>query len=329
MEIVNRVSSQLEKIIKPQGVKVLSVIGFVYVVSKYIKALRSLFKTFVHFGHNLPQRYGPGSWVLITGGANGIGAAFASQLAAKGFNLVLMDVDEVGLALTATKITTQNPSVLIKTIICDFSKVWQEGYLDFLDKEIEGLDISILINNVGRGCGTGPLHSSVEKQVIDTVAVNLLTMTLFTRKIVPRMLKRPQRSAIINLSSVSALYPWPSLVPVYGATKAFVDILSRSVSEEVEEKIDVMTVRPCGVSTDLMNNPPLNSYIITPASAVTAILKKLGRVQTASGHWRHEIKTWITHSALLRRLGTRAIVKQLAIEKAQAEAAAAAAKVNA
>jgi len=322
MELVNRATSQLERYIRPQGLKILSLIGLAYVASKSLGAVSSFFRTFVHFGKNLPQRYGTGSWAVITGGANGIGAAFAGELAAKGFNIVLIDVDETNLALTATKIITQFPTVLVKTIICDFSKVWQEGYLNFLDKEIEGLDISILINNVGRGCGVGPLHRTVEKQVIDTVAVNLLTMTLLTRKFIPNMLKRTQRSAIINIASVTGLYPWPNLSSVYGATKAYVDILSRSVSEEVGDKIDVISVRPSEVSTALIRHLSLNAYTIAPLSVATSVLKKLGSVTTTSGHWRHEIMAGIRQIGFLRRYSWNNFLNRVVHQRAQAEIAA-------
>ena len=38
-----------------------------------------------------PERYGP--WALIAGAAEGIGAAFASELAARGVNLLVVDVN--------------------------------------------------------------------------------------------------------------------------------------------------------------------------------------------------------------------------------------------
>jgi len=325
MQVVDRITSELERYIRPQGLKVLSLIGLAFVASKSLGAISSLFRTFVHFGHNLSQRYGPGSWVLITGGAQGIGAAFANQLAAKGFNLILVDIDESKLNATSAAITTEYPTVRVKTLACDFSKVWQEGFLNFLDKELEGLDISILVNNVGRALPPGPLHSTTEKDVVNTVAVNILPMTLLTRRIVPGMLKRTQRSAIINLASVSALYPWPNIAPVYGATKAYVDILARSVSEEVGHKIDVLSVRPSSVSTALIRNPPLGGDVISAPSFVTATLKKLGSVNATNGHWRHEIKTWIASNDFIRGTFNRRFIKRYSEQKAKLEAAAAAA----
>lgn len=43
---------------------------------------------------DITERYGKGSYAVITGGAQGIGKAFALDLAAKGFNLILFDLNE-------------------------------------------------------------------------------------------------------------------------------------------------------------------------------------------------------------------------------------------
>lgn len=40
---------------------------------------------------DIANRYGKGSYALITGGAGGIGREFALDLARKGFNLIIVD----------------------------------------------------------------------------------------------------------------------------------------------------------------------------------------------------------------------------------------------
>jgi short-subunit dehydrogenase len=62
-----------------------------------------------------------------------------------------------------------------------------------------------------------------------------------TKKLLGGMLKRPKRSAIINLSSVTERIP----TSIYTASKSFDDFFSRSLSYETEDKIDVISIRPC------------------------------------------------------------------------------------
>ena len=47
-------------------------------------------RVLLHKRTNLKKRYGPASWVIVTGGSDGIGAEYAEQMAGEGFNLVLI-----------------------------------------------------------------------------------------------------------------------------------------------------------------------------------------------------------------------------------------------
>lgn len=53
---------------------------------------------------DIANRYGRGTYALITGGAGGIGKEFALDLASKGFNLILVDCNEVNLEATKQEI---------------------------------------------------------------------------------------------------------------------------------------------------------------------------------------------------------------------------------
>lgn len=65
----------------------------------------------------LLKRYGQGSYVLVTGGANGIGFEFSKQLAAQGFNLVILDFDKSALDKAEKVIKEQFKEVKVKTVI--------------------------------------------------------------------------------------------------------------------------------------------------------------------------------------------------------------------
>lgn len=54
---------------------------------------------------NLQNRYGSGSWVVISGGANALAQEYAMTMASKGFNLILVDQD--GEAMRKVKDATE------------------------------------------------------------------------------------------------------------------------------------------------------------------------------------------------------------------------------
>lgn len=64
--------------------------GFLIVTRKLFIILCFWYKLLIRQGKNLAQRYGKGSWVVITGSSDGIGKQFAIILAKQGFNIVLV-----------------------------------------------------------------------------------------------------------------------------------------------------------------------------------------------------------------------------------------------
>lgn len=93
--------------------------------------------------------------------------------------------------------------------------------------------------------------------------MNICPQVFLSRKIIPTMLEREKRSAIINLSSVMAKAPSGSVV-MYSTTKAFNEHFSRSIGCEFRKKIDVMALKPFFVSTPLNFNMKANLFVLTP-----------------------------------------------------------------
>jgi len=68
------------------------------------------------------------------------------------------------------------------------------------------------------------------------------------------MKNRKNRSAIINISSVAAI-SCPGYAAIYSATKGYMTALSKALSAELNDKIDVLTVSPATVSTKMTQKP--------------------------------------------------------------------------
>lgn len=72
--------------------------------------------------------------------------------------------------------------------------------------------------------------------------MNTFPMTILTRRILPKMMQRKERSGIINVSSLRGTLPFARM-PGYSGTKKFNDIFSRALSYEVEGKCKWIQIR--------------------------------------------------------------------------------------
>jgi 3-oxoacyl-[acyl-carrier protein] reductase len=109
-----------------------------------------------------------------------------------------------------------------------------------------GLDV--LVNSAGLGIG-GTVESLVTKHVDLQLAVNLRGLLLITREAIPHLKK--SRGWVINLASIAGTEATPGLT-VYGATKAAVIALTRSLNAEVEgDGVRAVAICPGFVDTPM------------------------------------------------------------------------------
>lgn len=73
---------------------------------------------------------------------------------------------------------------------------------------------------------------------------------MMSHMLIPKMLLRNKRNAIVNISSFSAEHPIP-YIATYSATKAYSNFFSQSIEMEYEHKIDVLSVRPLYVESNM------------------------------------------------------------------------------
>ncbi|KAM2973547.1 hypothetical protein FF2_020087 [Malus domestica] len=87
-------------------------------------------------------------WALVTGPIDGIGKAFAFQLARKGLNLILVGQNLDKLKDVSDAVLAKYGKTQIKTVVVNFTGDLNDG-VRHIRETIEGLDVGLLINNVG------------------------------------------------------------------------------------------------------------------------------------------------------------------------------------
>lgn len=166
----------------------------------------------------------PKSWVLITGASSGIGAEYARQLAALGYNLILCGRRTKLLSSVARQIK-EAFKVEVKVVIADLAKDSQLTKL--IQTALKVKNIIGLINNAGFGLKEELKPGSFKEQQ-NMLRVHIEAATRLIHALLPQLLKAGRRGFIINVSSVAALIATPTS-PLYAASKAYLNVLSESL----------------------------------------------------------------------------------------------------
>ena len=180
--------------------------------------------------------------VLVTGGSRGIGRACCAAFAKAGWDVAFCYArDEAGAAETRRLIEACGAGAL--ALRCD---VRSEAQVNEMFSALPGL--SALVNNAGVSLFS-QLQDTSLAQWREVFAVNCEGAFLCTRAAVPLFLRRGG-GAIVNISSVSAHRPSPGTAS-YGAAKAGVDSLTRSLAVEWAPHVRVNSVVVGPVKTEL------------------------------------------------------------------------------
>ena len=192
---------------------------------------------------------------VVTGAGNGLGQAIAQRLAEEGARVVLGDIDQEGLDRTASSITAAGGEAL--TVVGDLSEEQQVVQLIEGAAERYG-QLDILVNNVGGVGGNERLAKIWDMKVEDwdyILRLNLRTMFLCTRYIVPHMINQNQGRIICLSSGAREGTPWMSFYSggsPYSTAKAGVHGFIRAISMELAEyNILVNAVAPGPIDTVL------------------------------------------------------------------------------
>ncbi|XP_059827141.1 17-beta-hydroxysteroid dehydrogenase type 3 [Hypanus sabinus] len=223
-------------------------IGILVILIPLLKCLRYFLLT---KWHGVPNSFftSMGEWAVITGSTDGIGKAYAHELARRGLNILLISRSTEKLQKVANEIE-QATGRNVKIIQANFinTDIYQH-----IEKNLRGLDIGILINNVGIIQESHPCKflemNDLDKTVNDMISVNVVAVV----KIYYTFRKK---GLILNISSGTANFPCPYYC-LYSSTKIFIERFSRGCQAEYGSKdIIIQCLMPYGVASQMSKSDP-------------------------------------------------------------------------
>ena len=206
-----------------------------------------------------------GSYAIITGSTNGIGLSYMKYLASQGFNLVCIARKEALLKQRESEILELYPKIKIVNITKDFKEAYKAAFYDEIAQKTKDLDIAVLVNNVGMSTGPIPQEiTELDEQVVkDTIVVNSHSQVGMMHTVVPKMIQRKQRSAVITVSSV-AHHMSINVFGVYGCSKIFTNYISIGLGSRRfgGAPLDFLDVSPGLVTTNMTSE--IKKSLISP-----------------------------------------------------------------
>ncbi len=183
---------------------------------------------------------------VVTGASAGIGKVYAERLAKEGYDLFLVArrADRLG---AIAKDLAQHYGVQVKTQAADLGDAAQ---LETVARAISENDqITLLVNNAGTSF-VGPLDSASVDQLNTLVNINIVALTRLAMAVLPGFKKR-NHGALVNIGSVLGFDGYP-YTPIYGATKAYVQNLSKALQAELAgTDVVVQLVTPAATVSEI------------------------------------------------------------------------------
>jgi 17beta-estradiol 17-dehydrogenase / very-long-chain 3-oxoacyl-CoA reductase len=225
------------------------------------------------------RKYGKkGTWAVVTGASDGLGKEYAIQLAQKGFNLLLISRTASKLETLSSEIKTKyaGSNIDVKILAMDFSKN-EEGDYAKLKALVDGLDVGILINNVGQSHAIPvPFIQTPKEEMRDIIAINCVATLRVTQIVAPGMVQR-KRGLILTMGSFGGWLPTP-LLATYSGSKAFLQQWSTALGGELAGSgVDVELCLSYLVTTAMSKVRKTSMLIPNPRTFVKAALGKIGR----------------------------------------------------
>jgi hypothetical protein len=187
------------------------------------------------------EKYGP--FAVVAGASEGLGAAFAHAIAARGVGLVLLARRKDALEAVAVEIAKQHGAEA-RAVACDLA---DDALPAALADATRGLEIGLGVYNAAYSF-IAPLLERPIEDALRVVDVNVRGPLRFAHALVPSMIAR-RRGGLVLMASMAGFQGNPRLA-AYAASKAFEIVLAESLWAELRPHgVDVLASCPGAVRT--------------------------------------------------------------------------------
>lgn len=235
-----------------------------------------------------------GKVAIITGGANGIGAACSRMLAEYGASIVIADLKLVDAQTVVDEIKANGGKAL--AVECNVLK--DEHLVAVVDQAVaEFGGIHILVNNAGGAGKESPSEMSVD-QFARTFQLNVFSAWRLAQLCAPHM-KEAGYGSIISMSSMSSINKSPA-ISAYASSKAAINHMTANLAFDYGvDGIRVNAVGPGAVRTGAL------ASVLTPEIEKRMLshtpINRLGEPEDIAGavlYFAAPISKWVSGQIL-------------------------------
>lgn len=247
-------------------------------------------------------KYGP--WALVAGASEGLGAAFAEELAARGLSLVLVARREEPLAALADSLRTRH-RVQVETVSQDLAS---PDLVRELAVHTDGLEIGLLVYDTAYYT-IGSFFSQDLANQLRHIDVNCRGPLMLTHAYGAKMLARG-RGGILLMSSLSGNQGGP-LLAHYAATKAYNTVLAEGLWYELRRQgVDVMASTAGAIETVnyVKSEPKALAFApkpMKPSEVARESLDALGSGPSFVPGFAYRLSAFITSRLMPRRAAVK------------------------
>lgn len=221
-----------------------------------------------------------GTWAIVTGASEGIGEAFAIELAKAGFSLVLV-ARRLELLEQLARNLSQDFGIDCRSIVADLAHPTD---VDLVIEQTRNIDVGLLIAAAGFGT-SGTFVDLALQDELAMIDVNCRAVVKLSHHYAKRFRERG-RGGLVLMSSIVAFQGTPRSA-TYAASKAFIQSFAEALRIELKpHQVDVLAVAPGPIQSGFAKRANMQMGMTqTPQVVALAALATLGKTTTVRPGW--------------------------------------------